>query len=271
MGGTSRRRAAQEAIGFSAMSCGMLDTTSVTALLSACSVAVYARRADVSRYGPYGSWCEVSAAQRMNEAAHMLVGFKWGVIVGVAAYLVEVVLALLYVAMTGSGTATLTDRPTLLIPVCLGYFALLFACSAAGFYAGRETGRAGLGALAGGGVWFVQYTLGRVYNPHACSAATASVGRDESTAARRVTAPRVKSPARCCPGVWGSSVRAAAVAAAGSGSATSRLWMLRSPARPCNWSTANLLLRSLEMCPSSQISPSTARTWMPRRSMRKRG
>ncbi len=102
----------------------------------------------------------------------MLVGFKWGVIVGVAAYLVEVVLALLYVAMTGSGTATLTDRPTLLIPVCLGYFALLFACSAAGFYAGRETGRAGLGALAGGVVWFVQYILGRIYTPTASSAAS---------------------------------------------------------------------------------------------------
>src|SRR5260221_13972194 len=115
MGGTSRRRAAQEAIGFSAMSCGMLDTTSVTALLSACSVAVYARRADVSRYGPCGSWCEGSAAQRMNEAAHMVVGFKWGVIVGGAAYLFEVVLPLLYDARPRSGTATLTDPPPLLI------------------------------------------------------------------------------------------------------------------------------------------------------------
>jgi hypothetical protein len=104
----------------------------------------------------------------------MLVGFKWGVIVGVAAYLVEFVLALLYAAMTGSGPATLTDRPTLLIPVCLGYFALLFACSAAGFYAGRETGRAGLGALAGGVVWFVQYILGRIYTPAASSHATST-------------------------------------------------------------------------------------------------
>jgi hypothetical protein len=52
-----------------------------------------------------------------------------------------------------------TEHPILLAPTCLSLFLLVFAFSAAGFYTGRETGTAGLGALAGVVTLVVQYVL----------------------------------------------------------------------------------------------------------------
>ena len=94
----------------------------------------------------------------------MTSGIKWGVIVGVAVYLALLASnALSNVMLAQTGTAvSVTEHPVLLVPLCLSLFVLVFAFSAAGFYTGRETGRAELGALAGAVTLVVQYVLGLV-------------------------------------------------------------------------------------------------------------
>ncbi|GAC1453479.1 MAG: hypothetical protein PVSMB4_14200 [Ktedonobacterales bacterium] len=93
----------------------------------------------------------------------MIPVLKWGAIVGVVVYVAELLLTVVYTALAAGGTGSVTDRPVLLVPICLQYFALLFAFSAAGFYTGRETGRAGLGALAGVVALVVQFVFGQIY------------------------------------------------------------------------------------------------------------
>jgi tryptophan-rich sensory protein len=102
----------------------------------------------------------------------MLAGLKWGAIVGVAVYVVALAFDVLAIWLTGSGPATINDRPALLIPVCGVIFAILFACSAAGFYVARETGVVGHAAFAGVVVLVVQYVLGQIYSPVARNPAT---------------------------------------------------------------------------------------------------
>jgi hypothetical protein len=95
----------------------------------------------------------------------MQAGLKWGAIAGVAAYLVAVAFDFLYLALAGTGSPTLNEHPVLLIPECGGIFALLFACSAAGFYAARETGVVNHGVIAGVAVFVVQFVLAKLYTP----------------------------------------------------------------------------------------------------------
>ena len=93
----------------------------------------------------------------------MLVALKWGAIVGVLLYAAGFVVNLVTnTLVASSGSTSVTEHPVLLLPICLGLFVLLFALSAAGFYTGRETGRAPLGALAGVVTFVVQYALGLV-------------------------------------------------------------------------------------------------------------
>ena len=90
---------------------------------------------------------------------------KWGAIVGAAVYLAGIALGMFNQSLLAAGTSDATQRPVLLIPICLGFFVLLFACSAAGFYAGRETGQAGMGAVAGIVVYLVSNLLTIAYLP----------------------------------------------------------------------------------------------------------
>ena len=60
----------------------------------------------------------------------------------------------------------------MLIPICGVIFALLFACSAAGYYTTRETGVVGHGVFAGVVVYAVQFALSKIYTPVAQSART---------------------------------------------------------------------------------------------------
>lgn len=95
----------------------------------------------------------------------MRVALKWGVLVGLAMYLVATVgLTLLALALFPHQPADL-DHPGVFTLSCLGIFGLLFACSAAGFFTGRETLRDGYGALAGVVALAVYYVLGLIYTP----------------------------------------------------------------------------------------------------------
>jgi hypothetical protein len=79
----------------------------------------------------------------------MRAAIKWGALIGVASYLlVGIALTVLGVAAFGNGPASLDSSPGKLTLGCGSLFILLFAFSAAGFFTGRETLNAGMGALA---------------------------------------------------------------------------------------------------------------------------
>lgn len=80
----------------------------------------------------------------------MLSALKWGGIVGVGAYLLaRLGLGLLSAALFGASSPVDLNHPGPFSLACLGIFGLLFAFSAAGYFAGRDTLKDGLGAVAG--------------------------------------------------------------------------------------------------------------------------
>jgi hypothetical protein len=100
----------------------------------------------------------------------MTSALKWGALSGAAAYVVYLGLTFLEQALQPGHRVDITTRPILLVPPCLLYFTLLFAFSAAGFYTGRESGRADLGAVAGMITLAVLYVLEHIYSPATGSA-----------------------------------------------------------------------------------------------------
>lgn len=108
-------------------------------------------------------------------------GLKWGAIVGAAVYLAGIALGFFNQVLLAGGTTDATQRPILLVPICLGFFVLLFACSAAGFYTGRETGLAGMGAVAGMVVYIVSNLLTIVYLPGRGFGAASLAGASDAT------------------------------------------------------------------------------------------
>jgi hypothetical protein len=90
---------------------------------------------------------------------------KWGAIVGVSSYLVLIVgLTLLNSALFGASPADL-NHPGPLTLVCLGIFGICFAFSAAGYFTGRETRKARLGAISAVIALVVYYLLSTLYTP----------------------------------------------------------------------------------------------------------
>lgn len=104
----------------------------------------------------------------------MLSAAKWGALVGVVSYLVvDIVLTVFAELVTGPAPAGLDTNSGKLGFVIVGIFLLLFAFSAAGYFTGRETARAGLGAIAGM-IALIFYAIPHsLYEPFA-SAATSS-------------------------------------------------------------------------------------------------
>ena len=95
----------------------------------------------------------------------MLAAAKWGAAFGALAYLVlRLGLTVLAPTLFGNGPADL-DHPALLTSACLGIVGLLFAFSAAGYFAAREAGRAGTGALAGTLAFVLYAALSALYTP----------------------------------------------------------------------------------------------------------
>lgn len=96
----------------------------------------------------------------------MRAAIKWGALVGLASYLlVGLGLTVLGVLLFGNGPATVDANPGKLSLACGSLFLLLFAASAAGYFAGRETRNAGMGALAGMLAFAVYGTLITLYAP----------------------------------------------------------------------------------------------------------
>jgi len=98
----------------------------------------------------------------------------WGGVTGLGAYLIlRLGLALLTVLLFGSGSPDL-DHPGIFTSNCLGIFALLFAFSAAGYFAGRDSLRAEMGALAGVISVAVYAAFSALYTPLASGSAGAA-------------------------------------------------------------------------------------------------
>lgn len=96
----------------------------------------------------------------------MRTALKWGVLVGLATYaLVGIALTAIGLAVFGTGQADLNSNPGKLTLGCFGIFLLLFAFSAAGYFAGRESAVAGNGALAGAIACALYVALFAIYVP----------------------------------------------------------------------------------------------------------
>lgn len=95
----------------------------------------------------------------------MRAALKWGVLTGAGAYIVaQLILTLGATLIFGAGPGDL-NHPGILLSGCLGIFFILFAFSAAGYFAGRDTLKAGMGAAAGM-IAFVAYAiLSLIYTP----------------------------------------------------------------------------------------------------------
>ncbi|HEY7984210.1 MAG TPA: hypothetical protein VID73_08580 [Ktedonobacterales bacterium] len=104
----------------------------------------------------------------------MLAGLKWGAISGAAVYVVALAFNLLAARLVGNGVTAINERPVLLIPICGAIFAILFACSAAGFYTARETGVVWHAVVAGVIAYAVQFGLSKMYTPGARGATNAA-------------------------------------------------------------------------------------------------
>lgn len=96
----------------------------------------------------------------------MRAAIKWGATIGVASYLlVGLGLTILGRVAFGDVAATLDASPGKLSLGCASLFLLLFAFSAAGFFTGRETLNAGMGALAGMVAFALYGVLITIYAP----------------------------------------------------------------------------------------------------------
>lgn len=96
----------------------------------------------------------------------MRAAIKWGAVIGVASYLLMGIgLTVLGMVAFGNGPATLDNNPGKLTLGCASLFLLLFAFSAAGFFTGRETLNAGMGALAGMVAFAIYGVLITIYAP----------------------------------------------------------------------------------------------------------
>lgn len=95
----------------------------------------------------------------------MRVALKWGALVGLAIYLVATVGITFLALILFPHQPVDLYHPGVFTLSCLGIFGVLFACSAAGYFTGRETLRDGYGAVAGMVALAVYYALGLLYTP----------------------------------------------------------------------------------------------------------
>lgn len=125
----------------------------------------------------------------------MWAALKWGVLVGVGIYVLDrLALTWLATALFGPGVPSL-DNPALFSSLCLGIFALLFAFSAAGYFAGRETARPGMGAVAGAVAFVVYAALSALYSPSSAPPAPPPGATGMATAAAQATATAIATHA----------------------------------------------------------------------------
>jgi hypothetical protein len=109
---------------------------------------------------------------------------SWGGLFGLALYLfVGLVLTLVGIAIASPGNADPTQNPALYTLGCFQFLLLLFTYSAAGYYAGLETARASVGALAGAITFGVYWILSIIYLPVGTSSTPTTAPASQVSAA----------------------------------------------------------------------------------------
>lgn len=93
----------------------------------------------------------------------MLSAAKWGALVGVAIYVVSQVITIVNQVALGNPPVD-PNHPGAIALGCLNLLLIVFAFSASGFYAARETLQAGIGAIAGMVTFVVYGALLAVYS-----------------------------------------------------------------------------------------------------------
>lgn len=113
---------------------------------------------------------------------------KWGALIGVAIYILSrLLIPFISSMLLGGGPADL-NHPAVLMSACLGIFLELFAFSAAGYLAGRDTLRPGLGAVAGMVAMALYDILSALYTPGGNATTVTSAATHLSTAAQFISA-----------------------------------------------------------------------------------
>lgn len=140
----------------------------------------------------------------------MWAALKWGGLVGVGIYVLDrLALTWLATALFGPGVPSL-DNPALFSSLCLGIFALLFAFSAAGYFAGRESARAGMGALAGAVAFVVYAALSALYSPSSAPPPPPPGTTATATAVARATATAIATHTATATATAGATATATA-------------------------------------------------------------
>jgi hypothetical protein len=111
----------------------------------------------------------------------MRAALKWGLLTGAGAYIVaQLVLTLGATLIFGAGPGD-PNHPGILLSGCLGIFFVLFAFSAAGYFTGRDTLTAGLGAVSGIVAFAVYAILSRIYTPQTVPVTAGSVPKSAAS------------------------------------------------------------------------------------------
>lgn len=117
----------------------------------------------------------------MENFSTMRAALKWGLLTGAGAYVVaQLVLTLGATLIFGAGPGD-PNHPGILLSGCLGIFFVLFAFSAAGYFTGRDTLTAGLGAVSGIVAFAVYAILSRIYTPQTVPVTAASVSKSAAS------------------------------------------------------------------------------------------
>lgn len=113
---------------------------------------------------------------------------KWGALIGLGVYILgRLIIPLVSYAAFGNGPADL-NHPGILIFGCTGIFVALFAFSAAGYLTGRDTLRAGLGAVAGMVAMVIYDVLSTLYTPGGTATTVSASATHLSTGAQVLSA-----------------------------------------------------------------------------------
>jgi hypothetical protein len=115
---------------------------------------------------PESSSSPPSHVQRNNTVANAISAVKWGLIVSVAYYLIELgITALVNLILNVNNDPT--KNPLVLLPLCSGIFVYIFALYVAGYMPAAERGNVSAGIFGAALMYIISTILQKIYIPAA--------------------------------------------------------------------------------------------------------
>jgi hypothetical protein len=105
------------------------------------------------------------------EPASLLSALKWGALIGVAYYIVSLIVIVIENALL-QGNANPAANLAFAVPLCVGVFAIIFALYSAGYLAGGERLHVAPGVLSALVMIIVASLLGKIYTPGVAQTST---------------------------------------------------------------------------------------------------